>query len=200
MTTSPDTVPPPLAPAPAQPAGAALRSGGGLLRYLIVRFLLIFPTIFILVTVVFFLMRSTGDPITAAQGGRLPPAQLQERIHAAGYDRPLLVQYFEYLGQIARGNFGTTFSDHQKVTTILVSYGGATLELAFYALIVAFVVGIPLGMLAAYLRDRWGDAVLRVLSILFYATPVFFSGLLLQLTFSIGLGWLPVAGRADTGT
>ncbi|GAA4192930.1 ABC transporter permease [Gryllotalpicola kribbensis] len=200
MTTSPETVPSPLAPAPAQPSGAALRGGGGLLRYIVVRFLLIFPTIFILVTVVFFLMRSTGDPITAAQGGRLPPAELAKRIHEAGYDRPLILQYLQYLGQIAHGDFGTTFSDHQKVTTILLTYGGATLELAFYALIVAFIVGIPLGMLAAYLRDRWGDAVLRVLSILFYATPVFFSGLLLQLTFSIGLGWLPVAGRADTNT
>jgi peptide/nickel transport system permease protein len=57
------------------------KSGGGLRNYLIVRFLLIFPTIFILVTTVFFLMRSTGDPITAALGGRLPPAQLAQRIH-----------------------------------------------------------------------------------------------------------------------
>ena len=72
--------------------------GGGLGQYILIRFLLIFPTIFILVTMVFFLMRITGDPITAAMGGRLPPDQLQERIHAAGYDRPILVQYFEYLG------------------------------------------------------------------------------------------------------
>jgi peptide/nickel transport system permease protein len=200
MTTSPETIPSLSAPQPVGPGGAKARSGGGLVRYIIVRFLLIFPTIFILVTVVFFLMRSTGDPITAAQGGRLPPAVLHARIHAAGYDRPLIVQYLQYLGQIAHGDFGTTFSDHQKVTTVLLTYGPATLELAFYALIVAFIVGVPLGMLAAYVRDRWGDAVLRVLSIVFYATPVFFSGLLLQLTFSIGLGWLPVAGRADTQT
>lgn len=176
------------------------RSGGGLGRYLVVRAVLIIPTIFILVTLVFFLMRSTGDPITAALGGKLPPAQLQQRIHEAGYDRPLIVQYFDYLGQILRGDFGTSFTDHQPVTQILLTYGAATLELAFYALIVAFIVGIPLGMVAAYFRDKGQDASLRVFAILCYATPVFFAGLLLKLVFSIWLNWLPVAGRASTSS
>src|SRR6476620_8245465 len=102
-------------------------SGGGLGTYILIRFFLIIPTIFILVTLVFFLMRSTGDPITAALGGRLSAAQIAERVHAAGYDRPLLVQYVEYLGQIFSGNFGTTLSDHRPVTEILLTYGAATL-------------------------------------------------------------------------
>lgn len=176
----------------------ARKSGSGTLwRYLLIRFLLIFPTVFILVTMVFLLMRVIGDPITASQGGRLSPDQLQVLIHEAGYDRPILVQYFEYLGQIFTGNFGTTISDNQPVIQVLLTYGGATLELAFYALIVAFIIGIPLGMLAAYLRDRWGDAVLRVFAILAYATPVFFAGLLFKLIFSVWLGALPVSGRAS---
>jgi peptide/nickel transport system permease protein len=185
----------------AVPAPAAKRrgSGGGLGRYLLIRFLLIFPTVFILVTTVFILMRATGDPITAALGGRLTGEQLAERVAAAGYDRPLLVQYFEYLGNVFRGDFGTTISDNRPVTEVLTTYGAATLELAFYALLVAFVVGIPLGRLAAYCRDRWPDAVLRVFAILCYATPVFFFGLLLKLVFAVNLGWLPVAGRASTG-
>ena len=174
--------------------------GGGLGRYLLIRFLLIIPTVFILVTLVFLLMRTTGDPITAAQGGRLPPEQLAERVHAAGYDRPLFSQYLDYLGGVLHGDFGTTISDNRPVTEVLVTYGTATLELAVYALIVAFVVGIPLGMLAAYLRDRFGDAALRVFAILCYATPVFFAGLLLKLVFAIKLGVLPVSGRASTGT
>jgi len=186
------------------PAGPSRRraSGGGstLWRYLLVRFLLIFPTVFILVTMVFILMRTIGDPITAAQGGRLSPDQLQALIERAGYDRPILIQYVEYLGQVFTGNFGNTISDNQPVTQVLLTYGGATLELAFYALIVAFIVGIPLGMLAAYLRDRWGDAVLRVFAILAYATPVFFAGLLLKLIFSVWLGALPVSGRASPRT
>ena len=75
-----------------------------------------------------------------------------------------------------------------------------TLELACYALIVAVVVGIPLGMVAAYFRARWPDAILRVFAILWYATPVFFVGLLLKLVFSVWLDILPVAGRASTRT
>ena len=176
------------------------RGGGGLGTYILVRFLLIIPTVFILVTLVFFLMRATGDPITAALGGRLTPEQLAERVHAAGYDRPILVQYGDYLLQLVQGNFGTTISDNRPVTTVLRTYGTATLELVFYALIVAFLVGIPLGMVAAYFRDRVPDAVLRVFAILCYATPVFFAGLLLKLVFSVWLGVLPVAGRATTGT
>jgi peptide/nickel transport system permease protein len=188
-------------PAGAAPEGRSKRrgGGGGLGSYILVRFLLIFPTIFILVTTVFFLMRSTGDPITAALGGRLPADQLAERIREAGYDRPLLTQYLEYLGGILHGDFGTTISDRRPVSEVLTTYGTATLELAVYALIVAFVVGIPLGMVAAYFRDRFPDAVLRVFAILCYATPVFFAGLLLKLVFSVWLDWLPVAGRASTG-
>ncbi len=173
--------------------------GGGFGRYLLVRFLLIFPTIFILVSLVFVLMRTTGDPITAALGGRLTGAQLQERIHEAGYDRPLIVQYLEYIGQVFTGNFGMTLTDNRPVIEVLLTYGVATLELAFYSLIVAFIVGIPLGLVAAYFRDKGQDAGLRVFAILCYATPVFFSGLLLKLVFSVWLGVLPVAGRASTG-
>jgi peptide/nickel transport system permease protein len=176
------------------------RGGGGLSSYIVVRFLLIFPTIFILVTTVFFLMRTTGDPITAALGGRLPPAQLQQRIHAAGYDKPVIVQYGNYLAGIAHGDFGTTLSDHRPVLNVLTTFGTATLELAVYALIVAFLVGIPFGRIAAARRDRAPDAGLRVFAILCYATPVFFAGLLLKLIFSVKLGWLPVDGRASTGT
>ncbi|MBW0256315.1 ABC transporter permease [Cellulomonas sp. PS-H5] len=198
--------PPGAAPATAAGGGATpgrkeprtRGTGGGLGRYLLVRFLLIIPTVFILVTVVFVLMRATGDPITAAQGGRLPADQLAERIHQAGYDRPILVQYGEYLGNILRGDFGTTLSDSRPVTEVLTTFGSATLELAFYALLVAFVVGIPLGLLAAYFRDRFHDAVLRVFAIACYATPVFFAGLLLKLVFAVQLDWLPVSGRAST--
>lgn len=175
-------------------------SRGGLWRFVLVRLLLVIPTVFILVTTVFFLMRLTGDPITAALGGRLPPDQLAERIREAGYDRPLIVQYAEYLANVFRGDFGTTITDNRPVVEILFTYGTATLELAFYALIVAFLIGIPFGLIAAYKRDRWQDAVLRIAAIFGYATPIFFVAILLKLVFSVSLGWLPVAGRASTRT
>ncbi|MFI2104186.1 ABC transporter permease [Isoptericola sp. NPDC019693] len=173
-------------------------AGSALGRYILVRFLLIIPTVFILVTTVFVLMRATGDPITAALGGKLPPDQLAELIHAAGYDRPIVVQYWEYLTGIFSGDFGTTISDNRPVTEVLTTYGTATLELAFYAILVALVLGVPFGMVSGYFRDRLPDAVLRILAILAYATPVFFAGLILKLVFSVWLGWFPVAGRVST--
>lgn len=190
-----EITPPPTAPTRKRGSG-----GSPLARFIVVRFLLIFPTVFILVTMVFILMRTIGDPITASIGNRATPEELAARIEAAGYNRPLHVQYFEYLGQILRGDFGNTITTNQPVIEVLARYGGATLELAFYALIVAFIVGIPLGMLAAYLRDRWPDAVLRVFAILCYATPVFFAGLLLKLIFSVWLKVLPVSGRSSVRT
>jgi peptide/nickel transport system permease protein len=83
---------------------------------------------------------------------------------------------------------------------VIVTYGTATLELVVYALIIALVVGLPLGMVAAALRDRAPDAGLRISAILFYATPVFFAGLLAKLVFSVWLGWFPVSGRASVRT
>lgn len=166
-----------------------------LLRYLGVRFLLIFPTMFILVTMVFIVMRMVGDPITASQGGKLSAEQLQELITKAGYDRPIFVQYFEYLGSVATGDFGTTLTDNRPVIELLSTYGVATLELAVYALVVAFLVGFPLGMIAARRRDTPTDAGLRLFAILAYATPVFFVGLLLKLVFAVAIPILPVAGR-----
>lgn len=188
-------------PEAAEPTAAVKKSSGtGLGRYVLIRFLLIIPTIFILTTLVFFLMRITGDPITAALGGRLTQDQLAERVAAAGYDRPILVQYFEYMGNLLRGDFGTTISDGRPVTEILLTYGAATVELVFYALIVAFIIGIPLGMLAAYKRDKAPDAALRILAILGYATPVFFAGMILKLIFGVYFPILPVAGRGTTET
>jgi peptide/nickel transport system permease protein len=188
------------APPPTVAAPKSKSAGGGLGKYILIRFLLIFPTIFILVTLVFFLMRITGDPITAAQGGRLPQEQIDALVHQAGYDRPLFIQYLEYLGQIATGNFGRTISDGRPVVEMLTKFGAATLELAINSLAVALLIGIPLGMYAAHQRDKVPDALLRFFAILCYATPVFFAGLLLKLTFSVGLGWFPVAGRASTQT
>lgn len=174
--------------------------GNSLLRYLGVRFLLIFPTVLILVTMVFIVMRTIGDPITAALGGKLSTEEIAARIHEAGYDRPILVQYFEYLGQIFSGNFGNTITTNKPITDLLGTYGMATLELAIYAIIVALIVGIPLGMIAAKKRDTATDAGLRFFAILAYATPVFFVGLLLKLIFAVTFPILPVNGRASVNT
>lgn len=187
--------------APAEPPSSPSRSAGRLsplTRYLLVRTALVIPMMWILITFVFLLMRVIGDPVTAAQGGRLNAQQIAERKHAAGLDRPMLTQYWEYLSGLFRGDFGTTLTDHRPISNILLVNGAATLELAFWSLIVAFAVGVPLGRLAARYRDRLPDVMLRLFAILVYAAPVFFVGLLLKLAFS-PFGW-PVASRASTAT
>lgn len=181
-------------------ATVAVKTGGGLGRYILVRFLLILPTVLVLVSLVFVLMRVVGDPITASAGGRLTQEQLAERLAAAGYDRPIGVQYAEFIRDIFTGDFGRTVTDNRPISEVLLTYGAATFELVFFSVIVALAVGIPLGRWAAYRRDRLPDAVLRVLAILAYATPVFFAGLLLKLVFSVWLGWLPLGGRGTTAT
>src|SRR5437764_1317630 len=118
-------------------------TSGGLRRYLLTRLALMVPMILILVTMVFFLMRVIGDPISAALGGRLPPDQIAERKHAAGLDQPILTQYVQYIGHLLRGDFGTTITDNQKVSSIIWIKGAATLELVFWAFLVAAAVGVP---------------------------------------------------------
>ena len=189
-----------LAPAEPPTADPVRRRGGlnPLARYLLTRLVLLIPMIWLLVTMVFVMMRVIGDPIQAALGGRLPAEQIAERKAAAGLDRPILTQYWEYLSGLLRGDFGVTLTDNRRVTDILVVNGAATLELAFWSLIVAFAVGVPLGRLAARYRDQLPDVLLRLFSILVYAAPVFFVGLLLKLAFT-PFGW-PSSGRASTGT
>lgn len=173
-------------------------ASGSLRTYLLTRLLLIIPMVWVLVTLVFFVMRVIGDPISSAFAGRLPADQIKIRKHNAGLDRPILVQYWDYLSGVAHGDFGKSLTDGQPITHILVVKGAATLELAFYALIVALIVGVPLGRVAARHRDRLPDVGLRLFAILAYAVPVFFLGLLLQLLFAINLNWLPPSGRAST--
>ncbi|WUD69943.1 ABC transporter permease [Nocardia sp. NBC_00508] len=168
-----------------------------LLRYLGVRLLLIPVTAWILVTVVFFLMRVVGDPISAALGGRMTQEQIEVRKEAAGLNRPILAQYWDYLSGLMQGDLGRS-QDNREISEVVITYGAASLELVCWALIVAFAIGVPLGRYAATHRDSAADTGLRLLAILFYAAPVFFVGLLLKLVFAVELGWLPVAGRAST--
>jgi peptide/nickel transport system permease protein len=172
--------------------------GTSLRRYALTRLALVVPMVFIVLTLVFLLMRvAPGDPITASLGGHVPPQVVNEIKERLGYDKPILVQYKEYLENIARGDFGTTITDRRSVGDIIVENGAATLELTFYAMIVAIVVGVTFGMLAGRYRDTWIDGGGRLFGIFIYATPVFFLGLMAQLFFGVYLGWLPTSDRAS---
>jgi len=155
---------------------------GSLPRYILVRLLLVLPMMWVLLTVVFFLLRvAPGDPVSAAVGGKLDEAALDQRRAALGLDRPLVVQYVEYLGQVARLDFGSTISDNRPILDIIRDQGGATLTLTVGAFLFALLVGLPLGRLAGRYRDTVGDAVIRVFGIITYAAPIFWVGIMLVL-------------------
>jgi peptide/nickel transport system permease protein len=156
------------------------------------------PMIWVLLTVVFLMMRvAPGDPISATLGGKLSPEELARRQAALGFDRPILVQYLDYLWDAVRFKFGTTITDGQTIGSIIVENGGATLTLTVAALIFALIVGLPLGLIAGRYRETIPDAFIRIFAILGYAAPVFFTGLLAQLLFAKNLDWLPASKMAS---
>jgi peptide/nickel transport system permease protein len=172
--------------------------GTSLRRYAVTRIALVIPMVFILLTLVFLLMRvAPGDPISAALGGHAPQSEVERIKHELGYDKPIYEQYGTYLGQVARGNLGKSITDSRSVTDIVRVNGAATLELTFFAMIVAIVVGVVIGLLAGRFRDSPLDTGGRLFGIVIYATPVFFLGLMAQLLFGSYLGWLPISDRAS---
>ena len=176
----------------------AVVAGGSLRRYALTRLALVIPMVLILLTLVFVLMRvAPGDPIQSALGSKLSPAQLAEKRHAAGFDKPMIEQYVEYLRQVVTFHFGHAITDNQPILTILRVNGAATLELTVSALFIALVVGVPVGLRAGRLRDGAFDGFGRLFGIITYAAPVFFVGLIMQLIFSKWLNWLPNSGQLN---
>ncbi|HET6626945.1 MAG TPA: ABC transporter permease [Nocardioidaceae bacterium] len=162
---------------------------GSLPRYIVQRLLLIIPMIWVLLTIVFLLLRvAPGDPVSAAVGGKLSEDALDVRRHALGLDRPLYVQYLEYLWDVARLNFGQTISDNRPIIDIVRDNGGATLTLTLGAFVFALLIGVPLGLYAGRVRDSVADAVIRIFGVVTYAAPIFWTGLMLVILVA-PLGW-----------
>src|SRR3954454_575702 len=103
------------------------RAGSGSLpRYILQRILLVIPMIWVILTLVFFVLRvAPGDPVSAAVGGKLDAQALEQRRQALGFNRPLIAQYWDYLSSVIHLDFGTTFSDNQPVLHVIRDNGGA---------------------------------------------------------------------------
>jgi peptide/nickel transport system permease protein len=174
------------------------RAGSGSLpRYILQRMLLVIPMIWVILTLVFYVLRvAPGDPVSAALGSKLNAQALEQRREALGFNRPLIAQYWDYLSSVAHLDFGTTFSDNQPVLRVVRDNGGATLSLTFAAFVIALLVGIPLGLMAGRYRDSVSDVVIRLFGIVSYAAPIFFVGFLLQVYVAGPLG-LPTSGDAS---
>lgn len=174
---------------------------GSLARYIVVRVLLMIPMLLVLLTFTFLLLRvAPGDPVSAAVGGKLDPAILAQKQAQLGLDRPLYVQYFEYLGQVLRGNFGTTISDNQPVVDVIRDKFGTTLMLTLGAFVIALAVGLPLGRMSGRRRDSGADAGIRVFGIVSYAAPLFWVGVLLTVFVAAHFPSWPTFGVASAQT
>ena len=168
-----------------------------MLGFILRRVALIVPT-FIGVTLLAFALIHLipGDPVENISGERgMEPERRARLLHEFGLDRPLGVQYASYVAQVLRGDLGTSLTTHESVAHEFATLFPATVELAFFALVFALVVGLPAGMLAALRRNTVADYAVMGVSLTGYSMPIFWWALLLILFFSVQLGWTPVSGR-----
>lgn len=170
---------------------------GGITRYILQRLLLTIPMLFILVTLVFVVMRMMpGGPAEAMLGGRnVSLEQLQKVRHEYGLDRPIGVQYLSYMDDILHGNFKNSVLTGKPVLTELFTRFPATLELAFWGMLFALIFGFSTGIIASVRSDSPIDHTVRIFHIGSFAMPLFWLGLMLQVFFAVKLHWFPVAGR-----
>ena len=168
-----------------------------MLRFALSRLALLIPT-FIGVSIIAFafIRLLPGDPIMLLAGERGMSAERYAELQAAyGYDRPLPVQYWDFLTGLLQGDFGTSIVTKRPVLDDFFALFPATIELATCAIILAVIVGVPLGVLAAVKRGTWLDQGVMGVALVGYSMPIFWWGLLLIIFFSGILQWTPVSGR-----
>ena len=153
--------------------------------------------ILVVALVAFGLFRYVGDPINNMVGqdtSEVDRAALRQRL---GLDDPVLVQFARFVGNAARGEFGLSFRQGRKVSTLIAERLPATLELSFVAALLALIVGVPMGVYTGLNRERLSSKLFLALSLVGISLPTFLIGILLILVFSVLLGWLPAYGRGE---
>lgn len=170
-----------------------------MLRFLSSRLLVLIPTLLGVVLLAFFLVRQLhGDAVEARSGERgITAEQLAERRQALGLDRPLHEQFMTYLGQVVQGDLGKSYVTQRPVLDEFVELFPATIELSIVAMIIAIVIGLPAGILAALTRGSIFDHGVMGAALTGYSMPIFWWAILLIVLFSNILGLTPVSGRLD---
>ena len=168
-----------------------------MLRFILHRLLLIVPTFIGITLVAFLFIRLLpGDPVILMAGERgVSPERHAELMAQFGFDQPLWKQYVDYVAGLLHGNFGYSFSTKKPVLSEFMARFPATLELAFCAIVLATVLGVAAGILAAIRRGSWIDQLTMGTALVGYSMPIFWWALLLIILFSTKLGWTPVSGR-----
>jgi len=142
----------------------------------------------------FLLLYMTGDPAAALLPIGTPPAQIAAFREQAGLDRPLLVQFIDYIGKAAQGDFGMSLRHRESAMGLVIDRLPATLILGLAGFALTVLVAMPLGLLAAIHKDGWVDYVARIVALLGQTMPSFWFAIMLILVFSVTLKWLPISG------
>lgn len=160
---------------------------------------LLIPTFFGITLLTFALIRMIpGDPVEVMMGERkVDPEMHAQAMERLGLNKPLYMQYLDYIGNLAQGDLGESLRTRTSVWKEFTTLFPATLELAFAALIIAGTLGVLAGVVAALKRGSLFDHGVMGVSLVGYSMPIFWWGLILIMFFSVGLGWTPVSGRID---
>jgi peptide/nickel transport system permease protein len=160
----------------------------------------IIPVLLGVSIVVFFMVRAIpGDPAQLLLGQQATQAQVEQVRENMGLDKPVIVQYGIFLADAVRGDFGDSIVTGRPVTTELLARLPATLELTAFAMLVAILVGVPVGVISAVKQYSLLDKFTSVLALTGISMPIFWLAMILIVIFFVNLGWLPFPGRLSTG-
>lgn len=167
-------------------------------RFLIRRVLQLIPTLFIVAVIIFFITRMLpGDPAAVMLGPQASAADVAAFTEKLGLNEPLYVQFFDYLIGLLTFDFGNSLTYNQPIMDLIVERFPNTMILAISALVIAIVIGVPAGIIAARKQNSFIDYVVTTLSLVGVSMPIFWLGVMLVLYFSVNLGWLPATGMGD---
>src|SRR5262245_25423574 len=171
-----------------------------MLGYILRRIAATVPVMLIVAVLVFLMLRLTpGDPAAIIAGDNANDAQIAAIRSRLGLDAPLVLQFLQWLGNLLRGDFGESFYFKKTVAELITSRLEPTLALSVSTIVLAVVIAVPLGVLAAYKRGTLIDKLVMGFSVLGFSVPVFVIGYSLIYLFAIQLNWLPVQGYQRIG-
>lgn len=166
-------------------------------RFIVGRILRGLVTLWVVVTFVFIVLRLSGDPAHSMLGNEAPPEAIEAFRREYALDDPITTQYFRYVGNVLQGDFGKSLQSQRPAWDMFTARVGATLELGVAALVLAVLVGLPLGVLAAVKRNSIVDRVSMGIAFVGQSAPNFFVGILLIIVLSLQLNVLPSSGRGS---
>ena len=163
--------------------------------YILKRVLATIPVMVIVAIFVFLLLRLTpGDPAAILAGDAATPAQLERIRDSLGLNDPLLTQFVTWMGQLARGNLGTSLLSNTPVAGMIADRLGPTINIALMTILISVALAVPMGVIAAWRHRTWIDFLVMSFSVLGFSVPVFVIGYILIQIFAIDLKWVPVQG------